>query len=62
MALDTSMDYKKFSDKTTARVLMSVVLTKPNFTAADYLQLERSATFKSEFHDSKIYATNWRQS
>ena len=35
---------------------MSAVLTKPSYTAADYLQLERNATLKSEFHDSQIYA------
>jgi Uma2 family endonuclease len=35
---------------------MSAVLTQAHFTAEDYLKLERSASYKSEFHDGQIYA------
>lgn len=35
---------------------MSAVLTQTNYTAEEYLTLERSASCKSEFHDGQIYA------
>ena len=35
---------------------MSAVLTQAHLTAEDYLKLERSASYKSEFHDGQIYA------
>ena len=35
---------------------MSAVLTQTQYTAEEYLTLERSASYKSEFHDGKIYA------
>jgi Uma2 family endonuclease len=35
---------------------MSAVLTQTHYTAEDYLTLERSASYKSEFHDGQIYA------
>jgi Uma2 family endonuclease len=35
---------------------MSAVLTQTHYTAEEYLALERSATYKSEFHDGQIYA------
>ena len=35
---------------------MSVVLTQTHYTAEEYLTLERSASYKSEFHDGQIYA------
>ena len=35
---------------------MSAVLTKTYYTAEEYLALERSAPYKSEFHDGQIYA------
>ncbi|MDD5269076.1 MAG: Uma2 family endonuclease [Methylococcales bacterium] len=35
---------------------MSAVLTQAHYTAEDYLTLERSASYKSEFHDGQIYA------
>ena len=35
---------------------MSAVFTKTHYTAEEYLSLERSASYKSEFHDGQIYA------
>jgi Uma2 family endonuclease len=35
---------------------MSAVLTQTHYTAEEYLALERSASYKSEFHDGQIYA------
>jgi len=35
---------------------MSAVHTQAHYTAEDYLTLERSASYKSEFHDGQIYA------
>jgi Uma2 family endonuclease len=35
---------------------MSAVLTQTHYTAEDYLTRERSAPYKSEFHDGQIYA------
>ena len=35
---------------------MSAVLEKNRYTAEDYLTLERSASYKSEFHDGHIFA------
>jgi len=35
---------------------MSAVLTQTHYTAEEYLTLERSAAYKSEFHDGQIYA------
>lgn len=35
---------------------MSAVLTQTHYTAEEYLTLERSAPYKSEFHDGQIYA------
>jgi len=35
---------------------MSSVLTQTHYTAEEYLTLERSAAYKSEFHDGQIYA------
>jgi Uma2 family endonuclease len=35
---------------------MSAVVTQTRYTAEEYLALERSATYKSEFHDGQIYA------
>ena len=35
---------------------MSAVLEKNRYTAEDYLTLERSASYKSEFHDGQIVA------
>jgi Uma2 family endonuclease len=35
---------------------MSAVVTQTHYTAEDYLTLERSAPYKSEFHDGQIYA------
>jgi Uma2 family endonuclease len=37
---------------------MSVVLEQTLYTAEEYLALERSAPYKSEFHDGQIYAMN----
>jgi len=35
---------------------MSSVINQTHYTAEEYLALERSATYKSEFHDGHIYA------
>ena len=35
---------------------MSAVLTQTRYTTEEYLKLERSAAYKSEFHDGQIYA------
>jgi Uma2 family endonuclease len=35
---------------------MSSVLKQTHYTAEEYLTLERSASYKSEFHDGQIYA------
>jgi len=35
---------------------MSTVLKQTHYTAEEYLALERSAPYKSEFHDGQIYA------
>ena len=35
---------------------MSAVPTQTRYTADEYLQLERKAAYKSEFHDGQIYA------
>ena len=35
---------------------MSAVLENARYTAEEYLTLERSAAYKSEFHDGQIYA------
>ena len=35
---------------------MSAVLTQTSYTTEDYLALERSASYKSEFYDGQIYA------
>jgi Uma2 family endonuclease len=35
---------------------MSAVLIQTHYTAAEYLTLERSASYKSEFRDGQIYA------
>jgi len=35
---------------------MSAVFTQTHYTAEEYLTLERSASYKSEFHDGQIYA------
>ena len=35
---------------------MSAVLTQTHYTNEEYLTLERSASYKSEFHDGQIYA------
>jgi Uma2 family endonuclease len=35
---------------------MSAVLTQTHYTAEEYLTLERKASYKSEFHEGKIYA------
>ena len=35
---------------------MSTVLTQTHYTAEEYLTLERSASYKSEFHDGQFYA------
>jgi Uma2 family endonuclease len=35
---------------------MSAVLTQSHYTADEYLTLERSASYKSEFHDGQIHA------
>jgi Uma2 family endonuclease len=35
---------------------MSALVTQAHYTAEDYLTLERSASYKSEFHDGQIYA------
>lgn len=35
---------------------MSAVVTPTTYSAEEYLALERSASFRSEFHDGKIYA------
>ena len=35
---------------------MSAILTQTHYTAEEYLTLERSASYKSEFHDGQIYA------
>ena len=35
---------------------MFAVLTQIRYTVEEYLTLERSASYKSEFHDGQIYA------
>jgi Uma2 family endonuclease len=35
---------------------MSAVFEQTHYTAEEYLTLERSASYKSEFHDGRIYA------
>ena len=35
---------------------MSAVLSQSHYTDEEYLTRERSATYKSEFHDGQIYA------
>ena len=35
---------------------MSAVFTQTHYTAEEYLTLDRSASYKSEFHDGQIYA------
>jgi Uma2 family endonuclease len=35
---------------------MSAVFTQSHYSAEDYLTLERSAPYKSEYHDGQIYA------
>ncbi len=35
---------------------MSALLTKTHYTVEDYLTLERSASYKSEYRDGQIYA------
>ena len=40
---------------------MSTVLTQTHYTAEDYLTQERSASYKSEFHDGQIYAMTGAQ-
>ena len=35
---------------------MSAVLEQTHYTAEEYLRLERSALYKSEFHDGQIHA------
>ncbi|MFA5922179.1 MAG: Uma2 family endonuclease [Methylococcaceae bacterium] len=35
---------------------MSAVFTQTRYTAEEYLTLERSASYKSEFHEGQIYA------
>lgn len=35
---------------------MSAVITQTHYSVEEYLQMERNAAFKSEFHDSQIFA------
>jgi Uma2 family endonuclease len=36
--------------------MMSALTAQPTHSAVEFLALERSASFRSEFHDGQIYA------